>query len=201
MKQILSHPLAYNFLQNLLLKKKSRGLLIEKYVKPDKKDHILDLGCGPGRLIDSLPKGIQYTGIDISPDYIEYAKKRYGNKYNFICSDIMDVDFLDIGTFDKVIARGFFHHLDDRTILCLMDHMKPALSKHVQLVSLDGCYIADQNFISKFLLSNDRGNFVRTETEYVNLLKSSFNKVESFIHNDLMKFPYDHCICKCSEIR
>ena len=201
MKQILSHPLAYNFLQNLLLKKKSRGLLIEKYVKPDKKDHILDLGCGPGRLIDSLPEGIQYTGVDISAEYIEDAKIRYGNKYNFICSNIMDIDFSNMGTFDKVIAQGFFHHLDDRTILCLMDKMKPALSKHVQLVSLDGCYIADQNFISKFFLSNDRGNYVRTETEYMNLLKSSFNKVESFIHNDLLRIPYDHCILLCSEYR
>ena len=201
MKQILSHPLAYNFLQNLLLKKKSRGLLIEKYVKPDKKDHILDLGCGPGRLIDSLPEGIQYTGVDISAEYIEDAKIRYGNKYNFICSNIMDIDFSNMGTFDKVIARGFFHHLDDRTILNLMDHIKPALSKHVQLVSLDGCYIADQNFISKFFLSNDRGNYVRTETEYMNLLKSSFNKVESFIHDDLLRIPYHHCILLCSEYR
>ena len=201
MKQILSHPLTYNLLQNLLSKKKSRGLLIEKYVKPDKKDHILDLGCGPGRLIDLLPEGVKYTGIDISAEYIEDAKIRYGNKYNFICSNIMDIDFSNIGTFDKVIAQGFFHHLDDRTIINLMDYIKPALSKHVQLVSLDGCYIADQNFISKFFLSNDRGNYVRTETEYMNLLKSSFNNVESFIHNDLLRIPYDHCILLCSEYR
>jgi len=201
LKQILSNPLVYNFLQNLLLKKRSRGLLIEKYVKPDKKDHILDLGCGPGRLIDLLPEGVKYTGIDISAEYIEDAKIRYGNTYNFICSNILDIDFTNIGTFDKVIARGFFHHLDDRTILNLMDYIKPALSKHVQLVSLDGCYIADQNFISKFLISNDRGNYVRKETEYMNLLKSSFNKVESFIHNDLLRIPYDHCILLCSEYR
>ena len=121
MKSILSHPFAYNFLQNLLSEKKSHGLLIEKYVKPDKKDHILDLGCGPGRLIDSLPNGIQYTGIDISTDYIEDAKRRYGNKYNFICSNILDIDFSNVGTFDKVIARGFFHHLDDKTILVLSE--------------------------------------------------------------------------------
>ena len=76
MKQILSHPLAYNFLQNLLSKKKSHGLLIEKYVKPNKKDHTLDLGCGAGRLINSLPKEIQYTGIDIYTDYIENAKSK-----------------------------------------------------------------------------------------------------------------------------
>ena len=201
MKQILSNPLVYNFLQNLLLKKRSRGLLIEKYVKPDKKDHILDLGCGPGRLIDLLPEGVKYTGIDISAEYIKDAKIRYGNKYNFICGNILDIDFTTIGTFDKVVARGFFHHLDDRTILNLMDYIKPALSKHVQLVSLDGCYIANQNFISKFLISNDRGNYVREETEYMNLLKSSFNKVESFIHNDLLRIPYDHCILLCSEYR
>ena len=124
-----------------------------------------------------------------------------GNKYNFICSDIMDIDFSKIGTFNKMILRGLLHHLDDRSILYLLEHLKPALSKHAQLVSLDGCYIPDQNFISKSLLSNDRGNYVRTETEYVNLLKSTFNKVESFIHNDLMKISYDHCICICSEIR
>jgi len=198
LKQILSHPLAYNFLQNLLLKKKSQGLLINKYVKPDKNDHILDLGCGPGSLVDFLPEGIHYTGVDVSAKYIEDAKIKYGNKYNFICNNIVDIDFSSIGTFNKVIAQGFFHHLDDSTIINLMNCIEPALSKQVQLASIDGCYIEGQNLISKFLLSNDRGDFVRTELEYIDLLKSSFNNVESFIHDDLLRIPYHHCILLCS---
>ena len=46
---------------------------------------------------------------------------------------------------------------------------------------------------------HDRGNYVRTETEYMDLLKSSFNKVESFIHDDMLRIPYHHCILLCSE--
>ena len=201
MKQILSHPLAYNFLQNLLSKKKSRGLLIEKYVKPNKKDHILDLGCGPGRLIDSLPKGIQYTGIDLSTDYIEDAKLRYGNKYNFICNNILGVNFSNLGFFNIVIASGFFHHIDNKTINQLLMNLKHCTNNQSKLVSIDPCFVDNQNWISKLLVSNDRGNYVRNKTDYVKNLKKHFNEVEAFMHDDLLRIPYNHCICICSEIR
>jgi ubiquinone/menaquinone biosynthesis C-methylase UbiE len=46
--------------------------------------NILDLACGNGVLAKSLPKGIKYTGVDLSESLIKYAKsgdKNYNHKY------------------------------------------------------------------------------------------------------------------------
>ena len=141
--------------------------MIEKYIKPKKEDNILDLGCGTGRLIDLLPEGIQYTGIDISTNYIEDAKRRYGNKYNFICSNIMDVDFSNFGIIDIVIASGFFHHLDDESIDRLLININSCMDDKTRLISVDPCIVDEQNWISKLLVKNDRGKYVRSKECYV----------------------------------
>src|SRR3989338_1533889 len=38
---------------------------------------ILDIGCGNGILLESLPKNMDYFGIDVSASLIEEAGKKY----------------------------------------------------------------------------------------------------------------------------
>lgn len=38
-------------------------------------DSILDIGCGIGSLLECLPRSVRYSGIDVSPDFIEIAEK------------------------------------------------------------------------------------------------------------------------------
>ena len=66
---------------------------------------VLDVGCGYGRIIDLLPKDIDYTGIDISPDFIAEARKRYPN-HKFILGDIRKIDFEDKFDWAIVISMG-----------------------------------------------------------------------------------------------
>jgi hypothetical protein len=42
-------------------------------------DSILDCGCGWGRLLELLPESWrgEYLGVDLSPDFIQLAKRRY----------------------------------------------------------------------------------------------------------------------------
>jgi ubiquinone/menaquinone biosynthesis C-methylase UbiE len=50
---------------------------------------VLDLACGNGVLAKSLPKGVKYTGVDLSENLIKFAKnedKNYNHKY--IVADI-----------------------------------------------------------------------------------------------------------------
>ena len=196
MKDILKHPLIYNFLQNMLSKKRSSSLFINKYLKPHNGDRILDLGCGTGRLLNLLPDNISYTGIDISEKYIHHARNNFGIRGEFIHGDILEVDCTLLGPFDLVIARGFFHHVEDSVINILWEHLKPSLSGNVRLVSIDGCYAEGQHFISKFFLDIDRGNYIRTEKEYVNILNCSFNKVESILRDDpITNIDIDNTIC------
>lgn len=58
--------------------------ILARHVKPT--DHVLDAGCGYGRLLDLMPEDRQradeddvgyYVGVDLSPDLIREAKQRY----------------------------------------------------------------------------------------------------------------------------
>ena len=68
---------------------------------------LLDYGCGLGHLNDYINlngyKNINYTGIDINPNYITYAIMRYPGQ-RFLCTDIEPID----EKFDYVIGSGVF---------------------------------------------------------------------------------------------
>ena len=67
-----------------------RKLLIN-YIQPNQS--ILDVGCGWGRLLTLMPFGWygQYLGIDLSPDFIEIARKQYPERKNqFVVADVRD---------------------------------------------------------------------------------------------------------------
>ncbi len=80
---------------------------------------LLDLGSASARVEVNvlLPHGVKpenITGIEISPDQVEIAKKRIAGA-NFFVGDISDPSLLSgkDGTFDAVFSHMVFEHLDD----------------------------------------------------------------------------------------
>lgn len=52
-------------------------------------DSLLDLGCGQGFFSTKIPAGVAYTGIDLAPGLIEYARKHFpASNRTFITGDI-----------------------------------------------------------------------------------------------------------------
>ncbi|MGH8702740.1 MAG: hypothetical protein ACREVR_16430, partial [Burkholderiales bacterium] len=61
--RLLGHAGVYLALQNLLLRKGSRGRYVSEHVRPFPGCRILDIGCGPGTMLAHLPEFIgRYTG-------------------------------------------------------------------------------------------------------------------------------------------
>jgi len=71
---------------------------------------VADLGCGPGRTTAVLNRMVQpagrCTGIDFSPERIEYATAHYKQEegIDFLCRDIRE-PLADLGMFDFVWVR------------------------------------------------------------------------------------------------
>src|SRR3989338_5786174 len=62
------------------------GVLKMMNLKPG--DRLLDLGCGNGVLARQIPKGVGYTGIDISASLVAAAKQQDQNKeHMFVVAD------------------------------------------------------------------------------------------------------------------
>ena len=113
----------------------------------------------------------------------------------------MDIESIILELFDLILAHGFFHHIDDKLLDEYLEYFQPYFPQNGYLLSIDPCYVRNQNFSSKFLVSGDRGNYVRTEKEYSNLLKRHFKEVKSLIKDDLLVIPYHHYLISCTGIR
>jgi len=81
---------------------------------------VLDVGCGPGRLAMHIARqapGLTVTGIDISPDMIELARRRaeawnLSNRVRFQVADVGALPFPD-SHFDLVVSTFSLHHWRD----------------------------------------------------------------------------------------
>jgi SAM-dependent methyltransferase len=82
---LLSLPAGYRIFQRMVGGESSRKIYLTEYARPAVGDKILDIGCGPADILNHLPK-VNYTGLDISPEYICAAKKRFGSKGRFFAT-------------------------------------------------------------------------------------------------------------------
>ncbi|MEI7792881.1 MAG: class I SAM-dependent methyltransferase [Candidatus Berkelbacteria bacterium] len=83
-------------------------IALKQYVKP--KSHVLDLGCGNGRLYELFQNdGVSYTGVDVSENLINIAQERYPSAA-FQVSDPLKTTFSD-SSFDVVFNLAVFHHI------------------------------------------------------------------------------------------
>jgi hypothetical protein len=73
-------------------------------------------------------------------------------------------------------------------------HRKPGAT----LVTVDGVWTTDQSRVAKYVLSRDRGRFVRTADAYQKLATSAFTRIQSNIRHDLLRIPYTRIILECT---
>jgi SAM-dependent methyltransferase len=193
-RSFLSLPKVYDFFQDCLGARKSRAAFVREYLRPWPKDRLLDMGCGTADLLNYLPD-VRYVGFDPSERYIRAAKRQHGAKAaDLFCADLADIgpDRFH-GSFDIVVAAGVLHHLPDDEVQALGRLARALLRPGGRLVTLDPCFHAGQSRVARFLVSKDRGHFVRTPEAYRRLLAPVFPELESDVREDLLNVPYSHC--------
>lgn len=200
LNSILEQPVFYKLFSTLVGAQNSQSVFVNQYVRPATGDRVLDIGCGPGNILDHLPQ-VDYFGFDFNPSYIESATRRYGNRGQFFCQRVSEAQvFLENPeSFDIVLAIGILHHLNDEEAIDLFEIARRTLKKNGRLVTFDGCYVGGQSQAAKYLLSRDRGQFVRDEKGYADLAKARFDGVRVSIRHDLLNIPYTHIIMDCAK--
>ena len=88
------------------------GLLKEFGLRPG--HGVLDFGCGSGRLSTELGKqfgaAVEYTGIDVVQEMLDYAAKRAPPSYRFILSPKVELPVAGCSV-DFLMAMSVFTHL------------------------------------------------------------------------------------------
>lgn len=182
---LLVHPFLFDLYQALIGSQKA--VFANEYIKIKPGDKVLEIGCGPGQLVNYLA-GAEYLGFDISKEYIDSAKKKFAGKGEFICCPIEEFSPVP-EKYDVVIANGVLHHVPDDIAFKFFDVGYKALKKGGRMLSLDGCYREGQSAIARFMLRNDRGKFVRHEHEYLRLAKSRFSHIKTYLRDDVLRVP------------
>ena len=195
LRSALSIPTAYQFWGNLVGGPACARVFVNEYVQPRIGARILDIGCGPGSIVGYLPPS-EYLGFDLSPRYIEQAKRRFPNAH-FVCERVSQFSLAKEQNFDVVLAVGIIHHLDDAEAGQLFQIAYRALKEGGKLVTFDGVYADGQSTAARWLLARDRGEYVRSEREYVAIASQVFSKVRPSVRHDLLRIPYTHLILEC----
>jgi len=195
-RPILNLPWAYQMWGSVVGSDGYRKTLAREHIRARPSDRILDVGCGPGSMVPYLPRS-EYVGFDANPDYIQQAQRRFPEAH-FTCDRVNEYNLPQSEYFDIVIALGILHHLDDQEAVQLFRMARRTLKPQGRLITLDGVWVAGQSRFAKFLLSRDRGRFVRRAEQYVALASTSFSTVNSTVRHDMLRIPYSHLILECS---
>ena len=193
----LSIPVVYETFQRIVGSPRVRRQLVDHYVSPRPGLRVLDVGCGPGDLIEYLP-GVVYTGIDLSAVYIESARRRFGDRGRYFVGRVADLDPAELEQFDVVIAKSLLHHLDEEESLHLFDAASNVLAEGGRLVTLDAAYTPDMSLGARFVVSRDRGQNILAPEGYEVLARRAFADVDVTVHHDLLRIPYTHVFMSCS---
>lgn len=197
-KKILSIPQIYTLWQKLIGDYKLRKIYCRDFVKAKEGMRILDIGCGPANMVEFLPDNIDYVGFDDSEEYIKNAKKKFPQRnFSFFCKRVNFAQDFD-EKFDIIMANAVLHHIDDAEAEKLISFAAANLNDNGRLITLDGCIVENQSFIKKWLLKNDRGQFVRTKDEYFKLFSKYFNNIKVSVREDLYNIPYTIIIFEAS---
>lgn len=197
-RAILSSPVVYDLFQAVMGAKKVRQELVRDFIRPEAGSKILDLGCGTAEILKYVPDTVEYWGFDISPEYIAAAKAEYGNRAHFFLGVPSEEDLVNLPKFDRVLALGVLHHLNDGEAKRLFALARQALNHAGRVVAIDPCLALDQNPMARFLILRDRGRNVRDAQGYALLAQDSFKEVKGTTRHRSW-IPYTHWIMECTQ--
>lgn len=200
LRRMLSVPWIYEQFQNTVGAGPARRWVADQYWRLKGGEKVIDIGCGPGVIFDSLPRDITYLGFDLSETYIKRAQARYGSRATFMVSTAAeqlkkpDARFMDA---DLAMCNGLLHHLTDEESLEVLRFAYQALKPGGRLVCVEPCFLVRQRWLSRFVMNLDRGNYLREEHAWKALVGKVFESYTTDISTALVHVPYVHILIEC----
>jgi cyclopropane fatty-acyl-phospholipid synthase-like methyltransferase len=76
--------------------------ILARHIRPD--DSVIEAGCAWGRLLDLMPPDWRgpYLGVDLSPDFVEAARRERPGR-TFVIADLRDLSQFEDGLYDWAV--------------------------------------------------------------------------------------------------
>lgn len=178
--KVLEQPGLFNTIRSIIAgNQKQTKNFVNKYLVQYKAKTVLDIGCGTGDFVVSVPDTIEYIGADINRNYISYAARHFENaKRKFILQDVTDAAFYKNRKFDAVLFISMLHHLSDEELKKILPIVKRMTKKVVIIADI---IPNPEGFVQKLMVKLDQGKFIRTQQDKITILKKYFKIVHTEI--------------------
>ena len=133
---------------------------------------VLDVGCGPGTNAPHFAHA-DYLGVDINPQYVADAAKRYGRP--FLAADITTYQVTG-EPFDGILVNSFLHHVDLPSTHRILAHL-PTLLPDDGFVHIIELVLPPRASPSRLLAKLDRGDYPRPVEEWRAIFNQHFEEV------------------------
>jgi len=190
--RLLNFPFFYSLVQTVLYKKNSKNKIFSEYFGINSDDKVLEIGCGPG-INRKLINTDRYIGIDINFNHINKAKKKYPGE-KFLCIDAVNFNENINMEIDSILICHLLHHLNDANCKVLLQNIYNNMKENQSVYLIDIVFKDNQNFIAKLLAKMDKGNYVRKDSDYLNLFDKNLFNVKIIYENKLLRLPSDFII-------
>jgi len=190
---IFDDPRLYELFQFGVARHGTSELIRNQILKPHGVKRVLDFGCGIGYHSKEFIES-EYLGIEPLSDCVDKANLMFKNsKNNFILGDHESLKSIPDSSYDLIIALGVLHHISNSVLDKFIEESHRILKVGGRLTTFDPVYHKGQSRISKWVVSQDRGKWVRTADGYLNPIQKVYrHEPKNKIYTNLLKIPYDH---------
>lgn len=148
---------------------------LEREINFSAKDRVLDFGCGTGRLSSWLGdfKIGEVVGIDLSPEMIDSAKKRYPASENikFLIYNGSKIPFPD-NYFDKIFSTWVLQHIvDEGQFKEIIRGLNRVLKKDGQIIFIE--QTMQKSYLEKYPQTNVIYKVQRSPQDYIKILREN----------------------------
>jgi len=167
---LMNQTWAYRAWQAPFAESKLRPMLAD--VDLSRVRRVIDVGCGPGTNARHFGHA-EYVGIDINPDYIADARRRY--RRHFLVADVTKLTPGMIEPADMILLNSLLHHLDDGETHRTLAALSPLVAPGGSVVILD-LVLPERWSLARVMARLDRGRYARSTSEWRAILSAHFDE-------------------------
>jgi len=131
-------------------------------------ERVLDFACGCGGFCLAVPG--RYVGIDLNPNYLAFARWRWGNpRRHFELTRLEEMP--DEERFDAAIMASALHHLSDELADVILGRLARMVTSRIVVLDHDP---EAANRPQRVLIDIDRGTYIRPVARQRALLERHF---------------------------
>ena len=138
---------------------------------------VLDFGCGIGSSSPIFDPD-NYLGIDCDPRRIHYAKNLYSD-HNFAVINSHNIP-LSRNSIDYILVISVLHHIPREDLLLYLVEFKRVLKPDGKILINEPCFFANYTFSNLCMKLFDRGKYIQSEDEYLELFRNYNYKVKIY---------------------